>query len=465
MAQRDTERFWIPKIVKGTRPVYRAIADALAEDVLSGALRSGTRLPPQRTLADALGIDFTTVTRAYAEARKRGLVEGRAGQGTYVRASGLSSASVTLGGLVDMSMNLPPRFTDARLGARMWRDIAALEETGGIELLLRYQEPGGTRADRNAGASWLSGRLGKVPPERVLVCPGAQGALLALLGSLAEPGDGVCAEALTYPGLLSVLAHLRLRPVGLPIDAQGLLPEAFRAACREHRPKVLYCNPTLHNPTTATLPLERRRALVKIARAHDVAIIEDDAYGALPKTPVAPLAALGPDVVYHVAGLAKCLAPALRIAYLVLPEGRAPDRLSGAIRATAAMASPLTAAVATRWIESGTASAILEAIRAESAARRVIAQRILPLAQTRIALEGFHAWLELPGGWPRAEFVARLRGAGIGAVSSDAFAISARPDAVRLGLGVPDSHEALAQALHAVAGLLAESPSALRIVV
>lgn len=129
------------------------------------------------------------------------------------------------------------------------------------------------------------------------------------------------------------------------------------------------------------------------------------------------------------------------------------------------MASPLTVAIATRWIQSGTASAILEAIRAEAAERRLIAQRILPLAHTPIAEEGFHAWLELPGGWPRAEFVARLRSAGIGAVGSDAFAISAPPDAVRLGLGVPDSHEALAQALHAVAALVAESPSALRIVV
>ena len=123
----------------------------------------------------------------------------------------------------------------------------------------------------------------------------------------------MCAEELTYPGLLSVLAHLHLRPVGVAIDGQGMLPEAFRAACRQHRPKVLYCNPTLHNPTTATLSLERRRALVEIARTHGVAIIEDDAYGALPKHPLAPLAALGPDVVYHVAGLAKCLAPALRI--------------------------------------------------------------------------------------------------------------------------------------------------------
>lgn len=443
--------------------MYVAIADALAADILSGALPPGTRLPPQRTLAEALEIDFTTVTRAYAEARRRGLVEGKVGQGTYVLPT--APPSVAPGGMVDMSMNLPPRINDARLAARMWRDIAALEHVGGIDLLLRYQEPGGTRVDRNAGASWLSSRIGNVPAERVLVCPGAQGALLALLGALVEPGDAVCAEALTYPGLLSALAHLRLRPVGVPIDAQGILPDAFSEACRKHQPKILYCNPTLHNPTTATLPLERRKALLEIARTHGVAVIEDDAYGALPKHPLPPLAALGPDVVYHIAGLAKCLAPALRIAYLVLPDGRAASRLTGAVRATASMASPLTAAIATRWIETGTANAVLESIRSEAAARRSIAQAILPGEHTHIGPDGFHVWLELPPHWPRAEFVSRLRTVGIGAVSSDAFAISAPPEAVRLGLGVPDSGKQLSEALAAVAALLADSPAMSRIVI
>lgn len=445
--------------------MYLAVADALSADILSGELPPGTRLPPQRTLAEALEIDFTTVTRAYAEARRRGLVEGRVGQGTYVRPVARPLVPGTPGGVIDMSMNMPPRFEDEQLRARMWREIAALEHTGGLELLLRYQEPGGTRVDRNAGASWLSGRLGTVPLERLLICPGAQGALLALLGALAEPGDCVCAEALTYPGLLSALAHLRLRPVGVPMDGQGLLPAAFGEICREHRPKVLYCNPTLHNPTTATMPLERRKTLIEIARAHGVAVIEDDAYGALPRTPIPPLASLGPDVVYHVAGLAKCLAPALRIAYLVLPEGRPVSRIAGALRATAAMASPLTAAIATRWIESGTATAVLEAIRTEAAARRMIAQAVLPAEFAHIGTDGFHLWLELPAGWSRAEFVARLRTVGIGAVGSDAFAISAPPEAVRLGLGIPASGQELSAALARVAALLTESPAMSNMVV
>ena len=369
---------WVPRIAKGAGPVYLAIADALAEDILSGTLGPGMRLPPQRTLADALDIDFTTVTRAYTEARKRGLVEGKVGQGTYVRPKAAVSASLARGGAIDMSMNLPPRFDDKRLAARMWSDIASLEHAEGIDLLLRYQEPGGTRRDQDAGALWLVHKLGEIALDRIVVTPGARGALLTLLAALAEPGDGVCTEALTFPGVLSVLAHLRLHAVGVAIDRQGIIPDAFEAACRTHRPKLLYCNPTLHNPTTATMPLERREAVIRIARAHGVAIIEDDAYGMLPLRPVPPLARLAPDL-----------------------------------------------------------GAVLEAIRHEAEIRRALARDMLPREGAHIAPDGFHVWLELPPAWPRSEFVARLRSVGIGAIPSDAFAVSAWPEAVRLGLGVP----------------------------
>jgi DNA-binding transcriptional MocR family regulator len=283
--------------------------------------------------------------------------------------------------------------------------------------------------------------------------------LFAVISSLAAGGDTVCAEALTYPGFLSVAAHLGLNVVGAPIDERGLIPEAFEQICARHSPKALYCNPTISNPTTITLPLDRRSAILEIAARYDVAVIEDDAYGALPIAPVLPLAALAPDRVYHIAGLAKCLSPALRIAYLVAPDLRAAVRLAGIIRATAGMASPLTAAIARRWIEEGTAGAVLQAIRNEAKARQAIAAKLLPAGSMLADPEGFHGWLRLPSMWSRGELTARLRSAGIGVVASDAFAIGAAPEAVRLGLGAAEDHEHLRQSLGIVADLLAQSPA------
>jgi DNA-binding transcriptional MocR family regulator len=456
---------WAPSINKAAGPIYLAIADALAADIQSGRLAAGARLPPQRVLAETLAIDFTTVSRAYAEARKRGLVDGKVGQGTYVRARRAALPGVAAAGLIDMSMNLPPRFDDPELVSRMWDGIAGLKETEGLDLLLRYQEVGGARRDRAAGAGWLGLRLGAVAPERVLICAGAQGALLAIAGTLAAPGDTICTEALTYPGFLSLAARLRLRLAPIAMDAEGLDTDAFEAVCRERRPKALYCNPTIHNPTTATWTLSRRKAVIAIARRYQVPIIEDDAYGALPVAPIPPLARLAPDLVYHVAGLAKCLSPALRIAYLVVPDGRLAAQLSGALRATASMASPLTAAIATRWIEDGTADLVLAAIREETRLRQVMAVGILPRTVAEADPEGFHIWLRLTPPWTRGEFAARLRSVGIGVVASDAFACAAPPEAVRLGLGAAGNREELRQSLQIVSDLLHQSPAMSSLVV
>src|SRR5215204_2858859 len=76
---------WLPDLENRRGPVYRAIADAIDEDVQKGTLRAGTRLPPHRDLADHLGVTVTTVTRAYTEAARRGLTTGHVGRGTFIR--------------------------------------------------------------------------------------------------------------------------------------------------------------------------------------------------------------------------------------------------------------------------------------------------------------------------------------------------------------------------------------------
>ncbi|EFH09210.1 aminotransferase class I/II-fold pyridoxal phosphate-dependent enzyme, partial [Teichococcus cervicalis] len=200
------------------------------------------------------------------------------------------------------------------------------------------------------------------PAERLLLCPGAQGAMLAVLAALTRPGDTVCAEALTYPGFRALAAHLGLRLAPVAMDAGGMLPESFAAQCRQAAPRALYCTPTLHNPTATTLSLERRQALLEIARQHAVPVIEDDAYGALPEQAPAPLAALAPGQVFHIASLSKCMGPALRLAYLVLPEPRWAPRLAATLRALAGMASPIGSALASAWIQDGSATALLQAI-------------------------------------------------------------------------------------------------------
>ncbi|PWC44251.1 GntR family transcriptional regulator [Azospirillum sp. TSO22-1] len=463
---------WVPQIGNRDKPVYLAIADAIADDVRAGRLVPGQRLPPQRQLAERMGIDFTTVSRAYVEARHRGLVDARVGQGTFVRApsatdrggEGRSLAAATR--VIDMTMNQPPLPASPVLLGRLREGMAAVVKRLEPRDMLHYPGVGDAQEDRAAGTAWLAARLPNVPVERLLVTPGTQGALLALLTALTRPGDTVCAEALTYPGFKAIAGQLGLRVVGVPMDGEGLDPVALRHALARHRPKALYCIPTFHNPTTATLPLERRHAVVAAAQEHGVPIIEDDVYGPLPANPPPPLAALAPEGVYHIAGLAKCLSPMLRIAYVVSPDARQTLRVAAAQRGTTLMASPLSAAIARRWIEDGTAGAVLDAIRAEAMARRALAESILPVDRIDTKPEAFHLWLRLPESWSRGEFTAHLRMRGIAAVGSDAFATTPdTPDALRICLGAAADREATRQVLGIVADALDQLPSSAGVII
>ncbi len=460
MGEQEPERDWRPLLSKGAGPLYLAIADALTADIQSGLLEPGVRLPPQRALAEALQIDFTTVSRAYSEARRRGLIEGRVGQGTYVRTSrSVSDRTGVPSGLIDMGMNLPPQPGDGPLTERLWKEIAGLEGAAGISLLMRYQVAGGAAEDRQAGVDWLANRLPGLTPDRLLVAPGAQGALLALVTMLAEQGRPIAVEELTYPGFRSLAAHLSLPLIPVAMDAEGLIPEALEALCAREHPRLLYCTPTMHNPTMATMSLPRREAVIGIARRYGVTIIEDDAYGMLSGDALPPLAALAPEIVFHVAGLSKCLSPALRVAYVVTPDARSAVRLTGAVRATTGMVSPLGAAVASQWIGTGLAHEHLAAIRTEANARRMIAEDRLGKRRLATRVNGFHAWLPLGNGWTRGEFASRLRAVGVGIVASDAFAVGVAPEAVRIGLGAAPSRETLAFSLDLIADLIGEAPA------
>jgi DNA-binding transcriptional MocR family regulator len=453
---------WTKYIGESEKPAYLAIVDAITHDIQNGRLRATQRLPPLRNLAHSLGLNYTTVARGYGEAQRRGLIDAQAGRGTFVRAMSPSTAARSLGfvGPAEMTMNLPPEPRNAVLMDRIGNGFTQLRDQLDVYSLLRYQEFGGTDEDRSAGIRWLASRIPKLATERVLVCPGIQSALLALMSMLLQPGEIMCTEALTYPGVKAIAAQLGIRLLGLRVDADGIDPQAFAEACLAHRPKVLYCNPTLLNPTTATISEARRGALAALAREHGVTIIEDDAYGHLPSKTPSTIAALAPEITFHLTGLAKSFGAGLRVAYLVSPDARQSKRVAAVLRATAVMASPITLALATRWINDGTADAMVEEIRRESRARQKIASQVLPEETYQSHSEAFHLWLTLPPPWTRIEFSTQLRTRGIGIVNSDAFAVSSHPpEAVRVCLGGAANREDTRRALEIIADTLEQLPA------
>lgn len=451
---------WVPHLSKIGKPHYLAIADAIAEDIKSGKLVPAERLPPQRKLARHLEIDFTTVARGYIEAQKRGLIESRVGQGTFVRASARRrhAPMARHPEIVDLSMNLPPEPDDPELLDRMQDGFEALGRD--LVYLMRYQGFGGAQTDKEAAALWLRHRGLAPQHDRLFISPGAHPALLGILGVVAKAGDVLLSESLTYPGARSIAAQLGLRHVGLPMDDHGIDAGAFEDACKRLAPRALYLNPTLLNPTTHTIAQARRAEIVATARRYGVAIVEDDPYGFLPTKGPEPFAALAPDITWHVAGLAKCLGAGLRIAYVVVPDVRSGWLFASAVRTATVMASPVTIALATRWITDGTADALLAAVRREAIERQTLVTTILPPGTYRTDPVGFHFWLSLPAPWTRSAFVGHARSTGVSVVASDAFATgNALPEAVRVCLGGPADRSAVRSALEFMAHALAESPT------
>ena len=445
---------WLRRIELGERPAYLLIADLIAEDLRDGRLAARDRLPTLRDLSDQLHLNYTTVARAYAEARKRGLIDSRPGMGTYVRGT---SPALPLrgGGGAEMTMNLPPEPQDAALVQRLQASAAELLARADPYALLRYQDFGGTAEDRAAAVHWLRRRLPACDASRVLVCPGIHSALAALISQLARPGELICVESLTYPGIKAMATQLGVQLHALTLDDEGPSAAEFELACKSLKPKALYCNPTLLNPTTTTTSRVRREALADIALRYSIPIIEDDAYAMLPREVPAPLALLAPELTYYITGLSKCLGAGLRTAYVCAPSERAAQRLSGALRATTVMASPITNALATRWVGDGTALAVLEAIRDESIARQALAAQHLRGHAVLAQPEGFHLWLPLASPWSVVEFASYLRTRGVGVVASAAFSTDGDPpDAVRICLGGPMTRGECDAALRLIADTL-----------
>ncbi|MFT3732018.1 MAG: PLP-dependent aminotransferase family protein [Hyphomicrobium sp.] len=459
---------WKPWIVDGSQLKYRGIVEALETDLKEGRLQPGDRLPPQRSIAEVLDVDLTTVTRAFNEARRRGLVEANAGRGTFVRRRIDDSRILGLSAppAVDLSMNIPSQPASANLKRLIPETIAnILSEEHGM-LNLHYQESTGSDADRAAAAVWLSRRIDQVKPSSIVLTSGAQSALYAICTCILTRGDAIAAGCVTYPGLKAVTQQLGLTLQSLAMDDKGITPQAFEACCRQRPPKALYVIPAIDNPTTATLPDDRRRELAAIARRHGVIIIEDDPYSVLQVDHLPPFASLAPEITWHIATLSKCATPALRIAYVVTPGAALAMRLAGIIRAVNLMVPPINAAVASRWISTGIIDDLTVAIRDENIARQRLAAKELGHADIVADSCGHHIWLKMPPHWRAADFADHAKRAGISVVPSSVFATgSDEPEALRLSLGVAPDRNALVDALKEVADLLVQPALGVRAIV
>lgn len=440
---------WAPDIAGAAGPKYKAVTAAISAAVARGELRHGDRLPPQRDLAAQLGIDLTTVTKAYDLARQRGLIVARGRAGSFISDEARTGEIATTA-QNDIAMNSPPVSAETRLAEAMASALATLAR-GDSVARLHYQRPGGAAADRESGAELLR-RVGlSSDPEQIVVTAGAQNGLHAIASTILKPGDRVACGRHVYPGFRAIARRIGVVLVPLAELTAG----ALEAAHADAPLRTLYIVPTNDNPTASTIAAEERKAIAKWARDAGVQIIEDDAYGLLPDAPIPAITSFAPEIGWYIASMAKIVSPALRVGFVRAPDVAEAMQLASCQHESAVMAPPLNAAMISLWLADGTFDILVDAVRKEAAWRQKLARTILGDGRHAAHPQGYHLWLPLADDSHPETLAAALALDGLSGVPSDRFAVA--PDAakaMRISLGGTIDRRTLSRALHRLAAQL-----------
>ena len=413
-------------------PVYMQIRSGIRDLILSGRLPDGFRLPPERQLAAALGVNRTTILSAYRELKADGLVDAHVGRGTEVVSKQAVRSSVEPAG------PLPWRQLARDGGVRepdpLVRDVLALTERHDVislqaglpaaellplddlrrvqeEILVRkgpeallHSPTEGVTAFREAICRHMVPRGIRSSPEEVLVTSGSQQGLDLVARTLLSPGDVVVVEEPSYFGALEAFRSARVRLLGVPADGDGMRTDLLEALLARQRPRLVYTLPTFQNPSGSVLSLERRRHLLELAWRHQVPVLEDDTYSDLryEGSALPSLKALDPfGHVIHLSSFSKVLFPGLRLGWIAAP--RPLVRQLALVKQTVDLHSgTLGQWIVEGFLSSGLFAAHLERTRAAYRRRRDVllealaAEAVAGLAWNRPE-GGFYVWCRLPG--------------------------------------------------------------------
>jgi DNA-binding transcriptional MocR family regulator len=454
---------WRPDPSHLKRPAYLSLAEQFARAIQEGKLQNGDRLPTHRRLAEDLDLSVQTVSRAYDDLIRRGLISGEIGRGSFVQTRAKEPEPPylpeRLGELIDLSI-LKPACEQIHLD-RMREAFGWLAENLPSSSALSFRPNMVFPRHRAVAAEWLS-RCGlDISPLNISLTNGATAGMTVALMSVAPPGSTIATEAISHHTLVPLSGYLGLHLEGLAIDGDGMIPEALDEACRTGVIRAVFLQPSVINPTATLMSGPRRAALAEVARRHDLAIIENDILGPLVENRAPPIAAYAPERTLYVTSFTKITVPGLRIGYLA-----APDRYVAAVAnrhlVSNWMATPSIAEIATRWVGDGTAMDLVNWQRRALASRHAIAEETLGSLDYRSHPQSLHIWLNLPEGHSEESFVAqaRLRGVAIAPGSSFRTCDSPWRPAVRISLGSTNEAE-LRTGLGIVASISHGDPEAL----
>jgi len=448
--------------------LYRQVIDLIGENIDSGTLRPGDRLPSLRRMSQSVGVSIPTVRQAYVELERQRRVESRPQSGFYVRQvahneivhpapsskgepvclncrplmvrvyDGINHPDLVPLGIANPCMAKPAAKT---LHRAMKRVMARAEERS-----LGYATTLGEPLLRRQIAYHYLDTVGvQVEPDQIAITNGGQEALLLALTAVASPGDVIAVETPTYHGLLELIDSLGMLAVEIETcPEEGVVLGELRRTLEQHRVKACMFSTTLSNPLGVTMPESDRRKLVEILEEFDTVLIEDDVYGDLRFDGVRPVPAQflsNSARIITCGSFSKTAAPGYRIGWIVsdhFMEGI--TRLKRAFSCSSGLLQQLTLA---DFLASGNYSRHLKTLRPilKCNAERMsamVAEHFPADTRTSKPVGGSVLWLELPGGIDSEQLFDDAIEAGISIAPGQIFSPSNRySNFVRLSYGHP----------------------------
>ena len=462
--------------VRTARPLYGHLVTLLESAIARGELPSGSRLPPERTLAQRLSISRTTVVSAYRELESRGLLRGYVGRGTYVCATPEPAgtpfawrgkiASAALRSNDPTLRDTMRHSSDARLLSMAAGEPAidcfpteAFQKA--IDHVLRHDARAAWRHGPTEGQPALRRAIAErygVPSDSVLILAGAQQGLDLLARCLVDPGDAVIVDRPGYLGAIQSFRAAGAKLIGWDVARYDL--DELEDVLVRYRPKLIYTNPSFQNPTGLTMPIRTRRELLRLAERYRTPIVEDSTYRDLyfADAPPPSLRDLDEqDLVIHLNSFSKVMAPGLRLGWLSAAPSIV-DQMTMLKQRLDPHTQNLVQFAIARLIRDGSFDAHLKKLRAEHARRaaQMVAavQRHVTAGAIRFArpLGGLYLWCRLPPGVNAQALLDHALAAGVAFVAGPAFyADPAGESELRLCFSsiMPDTIDAAVQRLAA----------------
>lgn len=442
---------WKPAWSK-ERPLYQSLAKRLEDDIRSGALLPGTKLPPQRELADFLDINVSTVSQAFRICSDKGLLTSVIGSGTFVAYDAMTNLSLAPDGtepLIELASMMPETIAVDGVVASLQ---AMLTEEKAPAF---FQYGSGCAAWRRLAALDLLRRAGAVGKEGAVAANGGQNAIVASLLALCRPGDRLGVDPLVYSGLKQAARLLGVRLVPVAQEQGEMSADGIRYAVQNHQIKGLYVVPDFQNPTAHVMSERGRRTIARAAEDEGLFIIEDGVARLMAADPLPTIQSLAPERTFFILSLSKVLLPTLRMAYILCPSVYA-DALQDIVQSLHLSQSELLAELTARLLVSGAAEALIAARREGATRRNAIAEEMLKGYTLLGNSECLSRWLVLPEGLTGTQAEAKARRRGVAVYGDAHFAVGPanRQHGLRLAVTAPADDDELAEGLRRLKAML-----------